>query len=662
MRKLFYPKLAFSNIVKNRRFYFPYLITCVFSVAMFYDLMFLVNNKGITQIHGGEQVQAYLELGKWIVAVFACIFLFYTDNFLIKSRKKELGLYNILGMSKSNLAHMLVYESLFSAAFSLTAGLILGILFSKLMLLILCRLLNFDVQISFSVSSESVLTTAVLFAAIFIVTLCYNLFCIRLSKPVELLKGGNVGEKEPKANFVTAILGILCLGAGYYIALATEDPIEAALLFFAAVLLVIFGTYFLFISGSIAVLKLLRKNKCYYYKPKNFTAVSGMLYRMKQNAAGLASICILSTMVLVMISSTVCLNFGVEDILKKRVPNDITVTYVSENGQNSADAVCNTAEDAINDSGLEILSRRRFDFLDFITVRNNNDFRLYTPGESTSALKACAIAAVPQGSYNRFAKKAADLKDGEALGIFSDGETLPDKITVAGVGLTLSTAEKMPDSAELATYSTPVLYLVVNNSEFARFNKIEQDHGGDNASLPKCEIGFDIKGTAEEKAYCYNRVNEALRKITDAYTRVQALDLTREEFNASYGGLFFIGIFLGTLFIGFTALIIYYKQISEGYDDRRRYKIMQKVGMSETEVKKSINSQVLKIFFLPLAAAVIHLAFAYKIIKNMLLLFGMTNSGLFIACIAGTVAIFALIYLLIYYFTAKVYFKIVNVP
>lgn len=405
MRKPFYPKLAFSNIIKNRRFYFPYLITCIFSVAMFYDLMFLVNNKGIAQIHGGEQVQAYLELGKWIVAVFACIFLFYTDSFLIKSRKKELGLYNMLGMSKSNLAHMLVCESLFSAAFSLAAGLILGILFSKLMLLILCRLLNFDVQISFSVLSESVLTTAVLFAAIFIVTLCYNLFCIRLSKPVELLKGGNVGEKEPKANFVTAILGILCLGAGYYIALATEDPIEAALWFFAAVLLVIFGTYFLFISGSIAILKLLRKTKRYYYKPKNFTAVSGMLYRMKQNAAGLASICILSKMVLVMISSTVCLNFGVEDILKKRVPNDITVTYVSEEGQDSADAVCNTAEDAINDSGLEILSRRRFDCLDFITVRNNNDFRLYTPGESTSALKVCAIAAVPQGSYNRFAKK-----------------------------------------------------------------------------------------------------------------------------------------------------------------------------------------------------------------------------------------------------------------
>lgn len=661
MRSIFFPKLAFSNIIKNRRFYFPYLITCVFSVAMFYDLMFLVNNKGITEIHGGEEVQAYLGLGKWIVAVFACIFLFYTDSFLIKSRKKELGLYNILGMSKSNLAHMLVYESLFSAAFSLAAGLIFGILFSKLMLLILCRLLNFDIHISFSVSPESVLTTALLFAAIFIVTLCYNLFCIRLSKPVELLKGGNVGEKEPKANFVTAILGMLCLGAGYYIALATDDPIEAALWFFGAVLLVIFGTYFLFISGSIAVLKLLRKNKRYYYKAKNFTAVSGMLYRMKQNAAGLASICILSTMVLVMISSTVCLNFGVEDILKKRVPNDITVTYVSEEWQDSADAVCNTAENAVKDSDFEILSRRRFEFLDFITVRNNNDFRLYTPGENTSALKACAVAAVPQNSYNRFAKKAADLKDGEALAIFSDGEAIPDKITVAGVELTLSPAEKMPDSAELATYSTPVLYIVVNDSEFTGLCAIEKEHSGDNASIPKCEIGFDIKGTAEEKIACYDRVNEAIRESTDAYTRVQSRDLMREEFNVSYGGLFFIGIFLGTLFIGFTALIIYYKQISEGYDDRRRYRIMQKVGMSETEVKKSISSQVLKVFFLPLVAAVIHLAFAYKIIKNMLLLFGMTNSGLFIACIAGTVALFAVIYLLIYYFTARVYFKIVNV-
>lgn len=660
MRSIFFPKLAFSNIIKNRRFYFPYLITCVFSVAMFYDLMFLVNNKGITEIHGGEEVQAYLGLGKWIVAVFACIFLFYTDSFLIKSRKKELGLYNILGMSKSNLAHILVYESLFSAAFSLAAGLIFGILFSKLMLLILCRLLNFDIHISFSVSPESVLTTALLFAAIFIVTLCYNLFCIRLSKPVELLKGGDVGEKEPKANFVTAILGMLCLGAGYYIALATDDPIEAALWFFGAVLLVIFGTYFLFISGSIAVLKLLRKNKRYYYKAKNFTAVSGMLYRMKQNAAGLASICILSTMVLVMISSTVCLNFGVEDILKKRVPNDITVTYVSEEWQDSADAVCNTAENAVKDSGFEILSRRRFEFLDFITVRNNNDFRLYTPGENTSALKACAVAAVPQNSYNRFAKKAADLKDGEALAIFSDGEAIPDKITVAGVNLTLSPAEKMPDSAELATYSTPVLYIVVNDSEFAGLCAIEKEHSGDNASIPKCEIGFDIKGTAEEKIACYDRVDEAIRESTDAYTRVQSRDLMREEFNVSYGGLFFIGIFLGTLFIGFTALIIYYKQISEGYDDRRRYRIMQKVGMSETEVKKSISSQVLKVFFLPLVAAVIHLAFAYKIIKNMLLLFGMTNSGLFIACIAGTVALFAVIYLLIYYFTARVYFKIVN--
>ncbi|MGN0494214.1 MAG: FtsX-like permease family protein [Acutalibacteraceae bacterium] len=660
MRSLFFPRLAFQNIIKNRRFYFPYFITCLFSVLMFYNLMFITNNKGLSEMRGGEEVQAYLGLGKWVVAIFACIFLFYTNSFLVKSRKKELGLYNILGMSKSNLAHMLLWESLYTALFTLAAGLGLGIILSKLLLLLLCYILGFEIPITFGVSPASVLTTLLLFSAIFLVTLCYNLFCIRLTRPVELLKGGNVGEKEPKANFVSAILGFLSLGAGYSIALLVEDPVSAAVWFFAAVLLVIFGTYLIFISGSIAVLKLLRKNKRYYYKPKNFTAVSGMLYRMKQNAAGLASICILSTMVLVMISSTVCLNFGVEDILKKRVPNDITVIYVSEDGQDSADAVFNAAEGAINDSGLEITNRRRFDLLDFITVRRENDFSLYTPGENVSALKACAIAAVPQDSYNGFAKKTADLKDGEALGIFSDGESLPDKITVAGVSLTLSPAEKMPASAELSTYSTPVLYLVVNDGEFERLNQTQMEHGGENASRLKCETGFDIRGTAEEKIACYNRVDAALRERTDAYTRVQSRDLSRGEFNASYGGLFFIGIFLGILFIGFTALIIYYKQISEGFEDRRRYQIMQKVGMSEKEVKRSINSQVLKVFFLPLAAAAVHLAFAYKIIRNILLLFGMTNGGLFIACIAGTVALFAAVYFLIYYLTAKVYFKIVN--
>lgn len=660
MLKLFYPKLALRNIGKNRRFYLPYLVTCVFTAAMFYDLLFIVNNDGIKDVYGGEILLTFLNMGKVIVGIFSVIFLFYTNSFLIKSRKKELGLYNILGMSKLNIAHMLIWETLITAVLTVAAGILLGIAVSKLLLLILCFLIGYDVQIAFSVSPLSIGHTVLLFAAIFFVTLVYNLFCIRLSKPVELLRGSNVGEKEPKAKWLAALLGVLALAGGYYIAVAVEDPVTAVMLFFVAVMLVIAGTYLLFTSGSIAVLKLMRRNRSYYYKAKHFTSVSGMLYRMKQNAAGLSNICILSTMVLVMISGTVCLNIGIEDIVDRSAPYDVIIQFCAEDTGIDKQAVISVAEAAVGQSGLEMSDEGDFEAFEMAMLKDGG--RYYFPksqDELRSSISMAVVGAINLSTYNRLSGENRTLGDSEALAVLYNGAYDGSEVELAGKKYNIIWLEDVPGSERFFGYAMEVFCVILSDENYDALYRQQKEIYKDDASEAIWEYSFNLSGSDEQKLECFNSIRSQLGDMPGYYSVDSRTD-TRQSTFSMYGGLLFIGIFLGLLFIGFTALMIYYKQISEGYEDRQRFQIMEKVGMSKAEVKKSINSQVLKIFFLPLIAAVIHLAFAYKIITKLLALLGMVNHLLFIACAAGTVAVFALVYFLIFHFTARTYYKIVN--
>ena len=583
MNNFIYEKLAVTNLKNNRKTYVPYIFTGVLTVMMFYIIDALSKGEGITQ----NTLKICLQYATGVIIVFAVIFLFYTNSFLIKRRKKEIGVYNILGMGKRHIARMMAVETILTAGISILGGLVFGIIFGKLMYLLLLKILHNSVDMQFSVNGTAIVQTVILFAGIFLLTYLYNILQIQLVNPVELLHGGNQGEKEPKSRWLLVIVGVAALGNGYWIALTTEAPLEALLKFFVAVVCVIIGTYALFIAGSIVVLKILRKNKAYYYNPKHFTSVSGMIYRMKQNGAGLANICVLSTMVLVMVSTTVSLYAGMEDILDSRFPRDVSIVC-NEADTNKEETLQRLIKEQCEKAGVKITDRVRY---------------------------KCGKKQINIAGQNYQVKKE------------------------------LSEMTSQPKStAEM--YKT--LYIVFANAE--QIERIESFSYADK---------FNLKGDDGKQKETLEQIqNEFYEKFPDG--TMESRMLSRSSFYELYGGLFFIGIYLGSMFIMATVLIIYYKQISEGYDDRERYQIMQKVGMSKKEVKRSIRSQVLSVFFLPLVVAAIHVAVAFKVMTKILGVLNLTNVSLFAVCTIITIAVFAVFYIIVYSITAKEYYRIVN--
>lgn len=581
-----------------------------------------------------------------MIIVFAVIFLFYTNSFLIKRRKKEIGVYNILGMGKRHIARMMAVETILTAGISILGGLVFGIIFGKLMYLLLLKILHNSVDMQFSVNGTAIVQTVILFAGIFLLTYLYNILQIQLVNPVELLHGGNQGEKEPKSRWLLVIVGVAALGNGYWIALTTEAPLEALLKFFVAVVCVIIGTYALFIAGSIVVLKILRKNKAYYYNPKHFTSVSGMIYRMKQNGAGLANICVLSTMVLVMVSTTVSLYAGMEDILDSRFPRDVSIVC-NEADTNNEETLQRLIKEQCEKAGVKITDRVRYRYGSMNAVLKGNNLEKveqYYPDNHFYYVEM-----ITQEEYNRIEKQNVSLKEQEILTYTTNGKCGKKQINIAGqnyqVKKELSEMTSQPKStAEM--YKT--LYIVFANAE--QIERIESFSYADK---------FNLKGDDGKQKETLEQIqNEFYEKFPDG--TMESRVLSRSSFYELYGGLFFIGIYLGSMFIMATVLIIYYKQISEGYDDRERYQIMQKVGMSKKEVKRSIRSQVLSVFFLPLVVAAIHVAVAFKVMTKILGVLNLTNVSLFAVCTIITIAVFAVFYIIVYSITAKEYYRIVN--
>lgn len=657
MSKMFYAKLAAINIKKNGKTYFPYILTCISTIIMFYILCSISLNDGLNNMSGGGTLRAILILGDFVIGLFSIIFLFYTNSFLIKRRKKELGLYNILGMEKRHIAKVLIWETFFVTIISMVVGLIGGILLSKLMFLVFLKILNFTVPMGFFISIQSLIITAILFGIIFVLTLINNLRQIHLSKPIELLKGGATGEKEPKTKWILTLFGVLCIAAGYYIALTTESPLGALNQFFFAVILVIIGTYSLFTVGSIALLKILRKNKKFYYKTNNFINISGMIYRMKQNAVGLANICILSTSVLVMLSTTVSLYIGMDDLLRTRYPRNIAISAknVSTETAQALDNMIIEEADKLNIPQDNIVKYRS---MPFFMVQNKNSFQVASSG-SISAENASMVNLMPLSEYNRIENQSATLNKDEVLLFSFRGEVKSDSINISGNEFKIKerinnlTTDGMDSALLVNTY-----YVVVPDEETIQkvLSSDENNNGMEDLSY---YYSFDTNSDAKSEIRLTNVINGKLQEFSvDGYA--ESLEESRESFFSLYGGLFFLGLFLGSLFIMATVLIIYYKQISEGYDDKDRFEIMQKVGMSKTEVKKSIKSQVLMVFFLPLVTAVIHIAFAFKVITKLLAVLNLTNVPLFAICTAGTILVFTIFYAIVYYLTARVYYKIVS--
>lgn len=654
MNSSVYSKLAWTNLKNNRKTYIPYILTAILTVMMFYIMDALFHSKDI----GSENLKLMLQYSVGVIMIFAVILLFYTNSFLVKRRKKEIGVYNILGMGKRHIARMMIVETLITAVVSIGIGLLAGIVFGKLMYLLLLKILHYDIGMHFSVSGTAIGQTALLFMGIFLLTLFYNMMQIRLSNPIELLHGGNKGEKEPRTKWLLTVIGVLALAAGYGIALTVEKPMEAIFDFFVAVVCVIIGTYALFIAGSIAVLKLLKKNKRYYYKTNHFTAVSGMIYRMKQNAAGLANICILSTMVLVMVSTTMSLYAGMEDILKYRFPMEFSAKVASDSTETDQ-----AAERAIREE-LEKVGIKEKSWIGchgawLAGIKVKDGFML-TEVEDFSAADVCNLSVIKLEDYNKLEGKAETLAPDELLIYAPYGTYGKDKVKLGNQNykvkkeLSSMKLEKKNKSSTVDGY-----YLVLPDEGHVQ-QALEEYNAGSAASASYAyKISFDMTGTDKEKKEAAEAVETRLAEEF-SYSYCESRALSEENFYELYGSLLFMGIYLGAMFLMATVLIIYYKQISEGYDDRERYQIMQKVGMSRAEVKRSIRSQVLMVFFLPLVTAVIHNVVAFRIVKMLLQTLNLVNVPLYLGCTALMICIFALFYAVVYAVTAREYYKIVN--
>lgn len=672
MNNFFYARLAANNIKKNKQIYIPYIITCIITISFYYIMKSLSLNEGINDLWGGATVSYTLGLGCKVVMIFAVIFLFYTNSFLMKRREKEFGLFHVLGMEKKHLMKVVGLETIYIGIVSLAIGFLFGIALDKVMFLMLLRLLDTEIPLGFYISKEAILSTIVLFGAIFVFIFLNAVRRLQSSKPVELLKGENVGEKEPKAKWFLALLGALCLGAGYYLAVTVENPLEALTVFFVAVILVILGTYLLFTAGSIALLKLLRSNKRYYYRTRHFIGVSGMLYRMKQNAVGLANICILSTMVLVMVSSTTSLVIGMNDIITARYPNEYNV-YLSdgaydENNQakmeNAAASVKNMVSEVLAGNGLEATESQGYRYLDFAAAGKDGNYSVTQEMNYWELDNLCEMAFLSLDDYNAMTGENVELNDHEVMVYCGRDDIESDTVLLDGYEFqVVKRLDQFVGNGEIASNIVNTYFFIVNSPKIIDSMYLwQKEIYGENCSNIQYYYGVESDGEEETLKKAYEEINNRLSTMdlggVTGYADCRAQ--SRNNFYGLYGGLFFIGIFLGLLFTVAAILMIYYKQITEGYYDRDRYIIMQNVGMSQKDVKASIHSQILTVFFLPLLTAGVHIIFAYPVIEKILACLNLMNTRLYIYCTVGCFAVFALLYVFVYTWTAKLYYGIVR--
>lgn len=671
MHKGIFSRLAKQNIRNNKSTYIPYMITCIFCVAMIYMMEFLRDCPTLDQaVRQADEVRMIVFTGEIVVEIFCIIFLIYSNSFLMKRRQKEIGLYNILGLERNHIGIVMFLETIITSTGSLAGGIATGIIGSKLALLLLLKLLHIPSVLGFYISVKGIFTCLFMFGIVFLMILFLNLAKIHLSRPVELLRGNNTGEKEPAAKWLMALIGFICLGAGYYLAVTTESPIKAITIFLLAVILVMAGTYLLFTAGSIVILKFLRRRKSFYYRTGNFISISGMLYRMKQNAIGLASICILSTGVLLMISMTVSIYFGMNDIMLNRYPYDVdmSVTSISEDE-------CQTAieafEKAIADNKVPVEKSVEEIYLDIVCSKNGDQILIKPANTIRNSDSVLVLSLLNQAEYERLTGISANLNDGEIFAWYPS-TVQKDSVTVDETEFTV---KKWLDKNPLTCGEDAVsdnAVLVVTDEDFKKFDEMRTEMYKGVSSAPAGEdltlhLGLDITGSETDKIDFGTPVMEVVKDLKkngglseNSWITSGIRQQEYESYYADNGSLLFIGIFLGSLFLMGTAMIIYYKQISEGYEDQKRFEIMQKVGLSRREVRSSVRRQILMVFFLPLLMAMLHITMAFPMIRRMLLLFGMTNTKLFIGCTAGTVLIFAVVYGLIYLMTARSYYHIVE--
>jgi len=674
MRAAFlYPKLAAGGIAKNRRIYLPYILACSGMIMIYYITSFLSKSQFVAEIRGGDIMQGMLELGTYVMIIFSAIFLFYTNSFLIRRRKTEFGLYNILGMGKGSIARILVWETLFTFIVSEVCGLGCGILFSKLSELLLTKMLGGNGSYVFTVELVSVRNSFIWYAVIFALILINALRQIRLSNPIDLLRSDRSGEKPPRANWLGAVLGAILLGIAYYMAIAIENPISAIMAFFVAVLMVIIATYLLFIAGSVAICRLLQKNKRYYYKTSHFVSVSQMAYRMKRGGAGLASICILSTMVLVTISSTTCLYAGSENMLRNRYPRNIVLDIYTDDEEYTKliRGIADKVLDEYNEVPQNILE---YGYLD-ISGGFEGERVVLDPNKVDTLSNSVnpdirQLFIVTVDDYNRLMNKQETLERDEAILYVTKDNWKYDTITLEEYGTfkVKSVAEDFLSNGVDAMQIVPSVFIFVKDkSVIKEIYDLQLGVYGSAHSFMHSYYGFDLSCDDDKQVAIATELNDRIREIKSVYAEDEwygvGLDSSaydKGEFYAMYGGLFFLGMLFSAVFICAAALIMYYKQLSEGFEDKERFGILQKVGMTKREIRRCVNSQVLTVFFLPLGAAAVHMVFAFPIVSRLLMLFGLTDTTFLALVTVCCLGAFAALYGAVYVLTSRSYYKIVS--
>lgn len=675
MNASFYFKIAKTNIKNNRKIYFPYILTSICMVMIMYVVSFLANDPMIAKkFAGGATLQGLLKLGVYIIMIFSALFLFYTNSFITKRRKREFGLMSVLGMGKKNISLVILWENIIVDFTSIAVGLVLGLLLSKLAQGVLFNILGESAApLDFSVNLTDMLMTVLVFIVIFAVIFFDSIRQITFTNTIDLLHSSNKGEKEPKANYIMAVIGVVFLGVGYALSQLVQQAYSAISLFFVAVIFVIVGTYALFIAGSVALAKVLKKNKAYYYKPSHFVSVSGMTYRMKRNGAGLASICILSTMVLVMLSTTVCMFAGVEKTSQLRYPMDVT-TMIGLSNSTEEECAVFEAEMHKKADNLGVKIEREVEYNTWNAYVEDKNTGVFRTGEASSEVNPVQLNFFSIDAYNdtNLTGEKISLGDGEALILTYDCEYSFDTFEINDVKLSVKEVKPTNGNftflATLFSNSIPQILVFTNDSAADLYRQVKNVSDGEKCYVNRY-IGWDVSDCDDETL---DQLCSDIRQIwldgntaenTDWTLSTVYTDTYVNDFNyqvATYGGLFFLAIILGLVFISGTVLIMYYKQVTEGYEDAERYEIMKKVGMTEREIKKSINSQILTVFFAPLIAAGVHIAFAYNMIKLILRVMVAAAGSAFFYTTLICYAVFAVFYIAVYLITSKAYYRTIS--
>ncbi len=687
MNKGFYLKMAWGNIRKNRNIYLPYLLAASVMTALFYIQGSLCDMVDISSMKGKRMMSSLLGISTPITGIFSLVILFYVNSFVMKQRKKEFGLYNVLGMEKRHLVRLMSVEILLVAVFSLVFGISGGALFSQLFFLIFYKMIRMEADLTMVIPRGAVIETLTLFGILFCLVLLYDIVAVIRTRPVELLRSESQGEREPKVHGLAALIGVAALIGGYVIAQKVESPMEAMLWFFAAALLVIIGTYGLFMAGSIALLKWMKKRECFYYRPSSFISVSGMLYRMKQNAAGLAGICILSTMVMVTIGASLCIFSGVGEGVREEYPREyfLQMHYSEdlkpETYQDTTSDVKKLVEAQMEENGSRVENMLSYTRCNMVYRKGKDGYEaeMGDLADTNDYENLVYVQYLLREDYEANTGKKTEIPDDVAAFYESEEGLIPGETLLFGdYSIKGKRLEEPVETAVASRYSgikkrVQVLLPGIEEMEklteslgknFETYYGLEEGEGPGAMYFLGWNWYFDISGKQEP-------AEEFLEKLRSSWETEKASEWayistfqnrTEEEeyLFQEYGTILFIGFFLGMIFLLATVLIIYYKQVTEGYDDRKRFVIMQDIGLSQAEVKKTIRTQVLLVFFLPLGAAGLHMAMAFKVLVKMMALFSAYNIKLFSLCIGLTVAVFALVYFLVYTVTARIYYKIVS--